>query len=241
VSLPLLSKNIALGNRDDFRKNLAKGIRLVFFLTVPASVGLWLLGEPIMSIIYEHGSKVTRVDIVESAHALRWYALGLAAYAGMKVLAPAFYALDRRKTPMMVSFFSIALNYGLNALFVQLGWGHQGLAMSTGCVALANFALLYFLMWRDIGPMESKRLVVTLGKVFLATDALALVCLGCDWLFLGDWERMHFLIKCLSLGLTIGLGMAAFAAVATALKLREMKDVAGAINRKLSRRLKRAA
>jgi putative peptidoglycan lipid II flippase len=238
VSLPLLSKNIALGNRDEFRKNLARGIRLVFFLTIPASVGLWLLGEPIMSVIYEHGSKVTRHDIVESAHALRWYALGLAAYAGMKVLAPAFYALDLRKTPMMVSFFSIALNYGLNALFVSMGMGHQGLAMSTGCVALTNFALLYWLMRRSIGSMESKRLLITLAKVFLATDALALVCLAGDWLFFAKWDRMNFFIKCLSLSLTIGIGMAAFVAVASALKLREMKDVVDVVNRKLSRRLR---
>lgn len=239
VSLPLLSKNIALGNRDEFRKNLARGIRLVFFLTIPASVGLWLLGEPIMSIIYEHGSKVTRHDVVESAHALRWYALGLAAYAGMKVLAPAFYALELRKTPMMVSFFSIALNYGLNALFVSWGMGHQGLAMSTGCVALTNFALLYWLMHRNIGSMETKRLLITLAKVFLATDALALVCLGCDWLFLAKWDRMNFFIKCLSLSLTIGIGMAAFVAVASVLKLREMKDVVDVVNRKLSRSRRR--
>lgn len=237
VSLPTLSKNIALGNRDEFRKNLAAGIRLVFFLTIPASVGLWLLGEPIMSIIYEHGDKVTRHDIIESSNALKWYALGLAAYAGMKVLAPAFYAMGLRKTPMIISLFSIALNYGLNAQFVVYGYGHQGLAMSTGIVALVNFALLYWLMHRNIGAMESKRLLMTLAKVLLATDALAFVCLGCDWLFLAKWDRMNFFIKCLSLGLTIGIGMVAFAAVASALKLREMKEVVDVINRKLSRRL----
>ncbi len=236
VTLPLLSKNAALGNRGEFRENLARGIRLVFFLTIPASVGLWLLGEPIMSIIYEHGEKVVRQDIVESAHALRWYALGLAAYAGMKVLAPAFYALDRRKTPMMVSFLSIAVNYTLNSQFISLGWGHQGLAMSTGCVALTNFALLYWLMWKDIGRMESKRLLVSLAKIFLATDALALVCIGCDWLFLSRWLTMHFIVRALGLGLTIFLGIAAFVAVAHALKLREMRDVVDAVNRKLSRR-----
>lgn len=235
VSLPLLSKNIALGNRDDFRANLAKGIRLVFFLTIPSSVGLWMLGEPIMSVIYQHGSKVTHHDVVQSAHALRYYALGLTAYAGMKVLAPAFYALDRRKTPMMVSFFSIALNYGLNAYFVRLGWGHQGLAMSTGCVALTNFALLYWLMRREIGQLDTRRLIISLVKIFLAADAMALVCLGCDWLFLSKWDKMGFLLQALALGLTITLAIAAFAAVARALKLREMQDVIDAVNRKLSR------
>jgi putative peptidoglycan lipid II flippase len=236
VTLPLLSKNAALGNREDFRKNLSRGIRLVFFLTLPASVGLWLLGRPIMSIIYEHGSRVTPQDITESAHALRWYALGLAAYAGVKVLAPAFYALDRRHTPMYVSFFSIALNYALNSLFVKLGWGHEGLAMSTGCVALANFALLYWFMRRQIGNLDTNRLIVALAKILLATDALALVCIGCDWLFLSKWDGMNFPLQALSLGLTIILALSAFIATARALKLREMRDVLDAVNRKLSRR-----
>lgn len=153
----------------------------------------------------------------------------------MKVLAPAFYALDRRKTPMMVSFFSIALNYGLNAYFVRLGWGHQGLAMSTGCVALTNFALLYWLMRREIGQLDTRRLIISLVKIFLAADAMALVCLGCDWLFLSKWDKMGFLLQALALGLTITLAIAAFAAVARALKLREMQDVIDAVNRKLSR------
>ncbi len=240
VTLPLLSKNAALGNRDEFRANLARGIRLVFFLTLPASVGLWLLGEPIMSIIFEHGKKVARLDIIEMARALRWYALGLAAYAGMKVLAPAFYAIERRKIPMYVSFFSIALNYGLNSLFVSLGWGHEGLAMSTGCVALTTFALLYWFMRRSIGHLQTNQLIVTLVKVFLATDALALVCVGCDWLFLSKWLEMSFFIRLLSLGMTIFLAIAAFVAVANMLRLREMRDIIDVVNRRLSRRRTRA-
>lgn len=236
VTLPLLSRNAAVGNRDEFCANLARGIRLVFFLTVPASVGLWLLGEPIMSIIFEHGKKVARLDIIEMAHALRWYALGLAAYAGMKVLAPAFYAIDRWRVPMYVSFFSIALNYGLNSLFVSLGWGHEGLAMSTGCVALTNFALLYWFMRKATGHLRTNQLIVTLAKVFLATDALALVCLGCDWLFLSRWLEMSFFIRLLSLGMTIFLAVAAFSAVANLLKLREMRDIIDVVNRRLSRK-----
>lgn len=240
VTLPLLSKNAALGNRDEFCANLARGIRLVFFLTVPASVGLWLLGEPIMSIIFQHGKKVVPLDIVEMAHALRWYALGLAAYAGMKVLAPAFYAIERRRIPMYVSFFSIGLNYGLNSLFVRLGWGHEGLAMSTGYVALTNFVLLYWFMHKEIGHLRTNQLLVTLAKVFLATDALALVCLGCDWLFLSKWLEMSFFLRLLSLGMTIFLAIAAFAGVANLLKLREMRDITDVVNRRLSRRRTRA-
>ena len=239
VALPFLSRSAALGNREEFRGALARGIRLVFFLTVPASVGLWMLSEPILSVIYEH-NKVTPYDIGQSAAALRYYSIGLAAYAGMKVLAPAFYAIGRRKTPMMVSFIAIGLNFGLNSVFTKLGYGHRGLALSTGCVALSNFVLLYWFMRREMARLETKQLFVALAKIFLASDALALVCWGAKWLLLDRWLTMGLLLRMSSLGLTIGVSLAAFCAVASMLGLREMRDLLDAVRRKLSRRAARA-
>ncbi len=235
VALPQLARSAALGNHEEFRDALSRGIRLVFFLTIPASVGLWMLSEQILSIIYQY-NKVTWHDIEESAAALRFYSLGLAAYAGMKVLAPAFYAIGKRKTPMLVSFLAIAVNFGLNSWFTKLGFGHRGLALSTGCVALTNFALLYWCMRREIVRMDTGRLIVTLVKVFLASDALALVCWGSKWLLLERWHTMGLLLRMSALGLTIVLAMGAFAAVAAMLRLREMRDLLGAVNRKLSRK-----
>ena len=239
VTLPLLSRQAALGNRDEFRAALARGLRLVFFLTIPASVGLWMLASPILSIIYEHG-KVTPEDTEQSAAALRYYALGLAAYAGMKVLAPAFYAIGKRKTPMVVSFISIGVNYGLNSWFMHWGYGFRGLAISTGCVALANFAILYFFMRKEIARLETKRLLIVLAKIFLASDALGLVCWGCQWLLLSRWAEMGLAFRAISLTLTIGLALAAFVLVAALLRLREMQDLLGAIQRKLGRKQRSA-
>ena len=240
VALPLLSRSAALGNRDEFREALSRGIRLVFSLTIPASVGLWMLSEPILSVIYQY-NKVTWHDIEESAAALRFYSLGLAAYAGMKVLAPAFYAIGRRKTPMVISFIAIGVNFGLNSWFTSLGFGHRGLALSTGCVALTNFGLLYWCMRREIARLDTRRLLVTLVKVFLASDALALVCWGGKWLLLERWHTMGLFLRMSALGLTIVLAMGAFAAVAAVLRLREMRDLLDAVNRKLSRKAARTA
>jgi len=239
VALPFLSRSAALGNREEFRGALARGIRLVFFLTVPASVGLWMLSEPILSVIYQH-NKVTWYDIEQSAAALRYYSLGLAAYAGMKVLAPAFYAIGRRNTPMIISFIAIGLNYSLNSYFTQLGYGHRGLALSTGFVALSNFLLLYWCMRREVAGLETKRLFVALAKVFLASDALALVCWGAKWLLLKPWDTMGLWMRMSSLGLTIAVSLAAFCAVASVLGLHEMRDLLDSVRRKLSRRTVRA-
>src|ERR1700734_4492494 len=105
-----------------FRGELAHAMRLAVLLTIPSTVGLIILAEPIISVLYQHG-KFNAVQAAQAAGPLRFYAIGLAGYAALKVLVNAFYALDRRKTPMSVSFVAVALNLLLNWIFTfRLGW-----------------------------------------------------------------------------------------------------------------------
>ena len=146
VTLPLLSRLAVAGDMPAFRSELSRAMRLAFLLTVPSTVGLMMLAEPIISVLYQHG-RFDAHQTAEAAGALRFYAIGLCGYAALKVLVNAFYALDRRKTPMLVSFMAVALNLLFNWIFTfRLGWGHRGLAFSTGCVATCNFLVLYGLM-----------------------------------------------------------------------------------------------
>src|SRR5271163_4273611 len=132
VTLPLLSRLVVANRLDVFRTELSKAMRLAFLLTIPATIGLMMLAEPIISLLYQHG-KFNAYQTAQTAGALRYYAIGLAGYAALKVLVNAFYALDRRKTPMLVSFLAVGLNLLFNWTFTfRLGWGHRGLAFSTG-------------------------------------------------------------------------------------------------------------
>src|SRR5205807_2155001 len=162
-TLPRVSRTPPLGDLCGFRSALAHALPLVTLLTIPAAIGLIILAEPIISVIYEHGrftSEATR----QTAGALQFYAIGLAAYSAVKVLAPAFYALDKRYLPMMVSIFSIVINFGLNWFFMfKLGLGHRGLALSTSLVALTNFLLLYIMMRKYAGSLETGTLVGLMG------------------------------------------------------------------------------
>ena len=201
VTLPVISKSAATGNIKDFRSTLAYGMRLAFFLTVPSTVGLICLARPIIGVIYQHG-RSTPYDTGQAGAALQFYALGLVAYSGIKVLAPAFYALDKRKTPMMVSFLSIAINLLLNWLFTfRLGFGHRGLALSTGFVALINFGVLYMLMRREVGLLETGLMLRSLAKIAVASALLGLVCwAGQTWLLAGSvhfgpvWRTLRLLV-----------------------------------------------
>jgi putative peptidoglycan lipid II flippase len=210
-------------------------MRLAFLLTFPATVGLILLAEPIMSVLFQHG-RFTAHEVFEAAAALRFYAIGLCGYAALKVLVPAFYAIDRRKTPMFVSFGAVGLNLLLNWLFtVRLGWGHRGLAFSTACIATTNFLLLYLLMHRHLGRLESRAMLWLLGRLLLACAVLAGICLLGAHYLLSGWAVERFWPKAGSLAAVIVAAAGAFFICATLLRIHEMQDIAHAVQRRLRR------
>src|SRR6202795_5105393 len=225
VTLPLLSRLVVAGQMTGFRAELARAMRLGLLLTVPSTVGLIMLAEPIISVLYQHG-KFTAYQAAQAAGALRFYAIGLAGYAALKVLVNAFYALDRRKTPMLVSFLAVALNLVLNWIFTfRLGGGYRGRLFSPGCIATFNFLLLYMLLRRDLHGLESRRLLVMLGKVAAAALALIAVCAASSHWLLADWETQPFLSKLAALLATVAVAGLVFAGCGTALHIEALKEL----------------
>src|SRR5438309_1074148 len=222
VTLPLISRSAAVGNTAEFRSALAHSIRLVLLLTIPAAIGLIILAEPIISVIYEHG-RFTPEATRQTAGALQFYAIGLAGYSAVKVLAPAFYALDKRHLPMLVSLLSILINFGLNWLFTfQLGLGHRGLALSTSLVAVTNFLLLYIMMRRYVGRLETGAMFQLLGKLLVAGILLAAICeVANRYLFephVSHWRKI------IELAVTIPVAAAAFFGALLALHVAEVRE-----------------
>ena len=236
VTLPLLSRLVVAGQMTGFRAELARAMRLMFLLTVPSSIGLMMLAEPIISVLYQHG-KFDAYEAAQAGGALRFYAIGLAGYAALKVLVNAFYALDRRKTPMLVSFLAVALNLLFNWIFTfQLHWGHLGLAFSTGCVATCNFLVLYVLMYRQLSGLELPRMLIMLGKTTIAGAALAGVCAASTHWLLSDWATQAFLPKTGALLGTVTVAGLVFFGVGAALRIEEVNELSGAVRRRLRRR-----
>jgi putative peptidoglycan lipid II flippase len=236
VTLPLVSRTAALGDMAGFRSALAHAIRLVTLLTVPAALGLILLARPIISVIYEHG-RFTSGATAQTAGALQFYAIGLAAYSAVKVLAPAFYAIDRRYLPMVVSMFSIVTNFILNWFFMfKMGLGHRGLALSTSLVALTNFLLLYIMMRKYAGTLETGALFGLLAKLAIPLALLAGVCwLGLTTMFypgahLPGWQKVFGVL------LVISVAAGVFFGSAFLFRVDEVRDVVDLVRRKLARR-----
>jgi putative peptidoglycan lipid II flippase len=235
VTLPLVARSAAAGNIPEFRGALAHALRLVLLLTIPSAIGLIILAEPIISLIYEHG-RFTAEATLQTAAALRFYAAGLVGYAAIKVLAPAFYAIDKRHLPMIVGLLSILENFALNWLFTfYLGWGHRGLALSTCLVATTDFVLLYIMMRRYAGDIETLTLLKTIAKLLAAGVMLAAICWAAVEFYLGSGSHLANWEKFVGVMTTIGVGSAVFFGTAYLLRVAELRDLAGLVRRRLSR------
>ncbi len=236
VTLPVVSKSAALGRGDEFRMILAKALRLAFFLTIPAAVGLMVLCQPIMDLLYGRG-KVTEYEVTQMAYALQFYAIGLLGYSGLKVLTPVFYAIDRRWIPMMVSIGSIVLNIFLNWLLMfKLGLGHRGLALSTASVAIINFVILYYVMKRAAFGLESRTFLSSLLRVSIASGVMAVVA----WLgyvyWIEPWQGRVFIWKAVALGGSISVAGVVYLGMTALLKVEETQDAIALVRRKLAGR-----
>ncbi len=235
VTLPALSRAAIDGIGPDFNQTLVKGLRLVAFLVLPCSIGLLLLADPIVSLLYERG-RFDAVDRMQTAGALRAYGYGLLAYAWLKVLQPAFYAIDKRWLPMMVGLVSLAINIGFNSLFVYvLRWGHESLALTTSISAALNFLLLYLAMNRFVGSLDGGKMLGLLGKLFIAAATMSAVCWAAlEWVFL-DLEKMNVMVKCGALMATVGLAAAMYFLTTKILRVDEADEAFNMIMKKLRR------
>ena len=235
VTLPALSRAAVEGIGPDFKPTLAKGLRLVAFLVLPSTIGLALLAEPIVSVLYERGA-FDAVDRAQTAVALRAYGYGLVCYAWLKVLQPAFYAIDKRWLPMVVSFFALGLNLCCNWFFVfVMRWGHESLALTTSISATFNFLILFIAMRKFAGDIGTVDLLTLLMKLALAGTAMAGVCVAANRFFFMDPAQLTFWLRAVGLVVTVGVAGLVYFAAARLLKVSEAKDALEMVTRRLRR------
>lgn len=234
ITLPVISRIAATKDLSQFGPTLGRAMRLAIFLTMPAAVGLWFFANPIIGLIYEHGKFFTE-DTAQTAFALQFYALGLVAYSCIKVLSPGFYAIDRKWIPMFVSLASLALNLGLNYVFIfKLGMQHRGLALSTAICAIANFLTLYCLMSLS-HSLQTARLLFTVVRCTIASVALGATC----------YYSLHYLanyiynpsiwIRGLSLLILISFAGIVYLSASLILKIDSAISIINTIKQKLSK------
>src|SRR2546428_2833737 len=170
VILPTLSRATADREAEKVRGLLSTTMRLLLFVTVPATLGLIVLRVPIIHVLFERG-RFTREDTFLTASALAYYAIGLLPFASANIQATAFYAHRDTRTPVKVGALTFFLHLGLNfALWRPLK--HSGIALSTSISALADSALLAWMLRGRAGEYLDAAVARSLWHTLVAAGAM---------------------------------------------------------------------
>ena len=227
VLLPELSRALKAGDDEQATALQNRSLEFSIALTLPAAVGLIVIPEDIIRLVYERGA-FDAIATQNTANALIAFASGLPAYVMIKVFQPAFFAREDMKTPFWFSLIMVATNVVLSLLLFPI-YGHVGIAIATSVSAWVNLLLLVMTQWRrgDFKPDHTtiKRLVlllvcsITMGATLLLIQTNLSVMIG-----------EAFLIQLLFVGGMIAGGAGVYFGMALLI---------GAIDRSLVKRLLR--
>jgi putative peptidoglycan lipid II flippase len=233
ASTPALSRLAAQNNTATMRSTVASAIGLMLALNIPATLGLIALAAPIIALIFEHG-RFTAADTASTARALQFYALGLIGYSVVRIVSPAFYALQKSRIPVMASIATVIANVVLNVMLVRV-MGFAGLALGTSLAAILNAALQLFMLRRELGGIEARRITVTFLKVTLAAIPMAAAAWYAD-LWLQTWlPGTAIPLQAVRVVGAIGVALAVLSAAAWILRLHEFEEARGMVLRRFQR------
>jgi putative peptidoglycan lipid II flippase len=171
--LPRFTRQIALGEWAAFRQQVVEALELVWFLTIPAAAGLWAIRVPLIRLLFERG-EFNGMSTLMTADALGYFAFGLWAVAGFRVLLGAWYALGRAYVTVWTGVGALAINVLLSIFFVG-PLGHSGLALAVSVAAIANLLSMIILLGNHLGGIQVGRLLLSSARCLTAAIIMAAV------------------------------------------------------------------
>lgn len=209
VILPALSRDHVSQDKDKFKRNMNWALTMVCALGIPSCLGLMVLAEPILSVIFERGA-FTSNDVSMAGMSLLAYASGLVSFMLIKIFAPGYYARQDTKTPVKFGIIAMIANMAFNVIFA-IPFGYVGLAIATSLSATLNAGLLYRgLVKAGVYQLESV-VLWRLVKMLLAAAVMAAVVfmlqLQVDWSLLTFSHRVSYVVTWLSAALVSYLVM----------------------------------
>ncbi|MDT8318117.1 MAG: murein biosynthesis integral membrane protein MurJ [bacterium] len=171
--LPTMSEQVSTGRLEDMHDSITFSIKVMSFITLPAAAGLFALSVPLFSLFFQRGA-FDYDTTLKSADALRYYAVGLWAIGGVKMVVPAFYAMQDMKTPVRGAFAAFISNVLLSLLLMG-PLLHGGLALATSLSSLINLAFLIFVIRERAGKIIDRVMLSSFMKSLLASCATGVV------------------------------------------------------------------
>lgn len=222
VILPALSSRHVDQSKDGFAATMDWGVRMVLLMGFPAMLGLIVLSEPMLRVLFMRG-EFGVTEVTAAGKSLVAYGVGLQAFMLIKVLAPGYYARQDTKTPVRFGIIAMVANMVFNALLI-FPLGYVGLALATAMSGILNAGLLAWgLSQRDIYHPSRQTLMFAL-KVTVASSGMAALLW---WLSppLSVWAEWNLLSSSLHLLSYIGAGALCYGALllVTGVRIKHLK------------------
>ncbi len=232
VLLPSLSSYVSKGDYEQFHNTYTFTLKLMLLILIPSLAGLIALRIPICNILYQRG-EFTYESTLATAQTLSGYCLGLWAVGGLRVTAPAFYAMQDTKTPVVVAFFSFLLNAALGyVLGFTLKLEHTGLALANSTSSIFNFLALIYLLERRTGDLKARTVFNFCLKMIVVSAIMAAAAWKIS--MYADWTGSAFsLKKTIVLVLSIGAAGLIFIICTKIFKIEEAGFLVNLIRRKM--------
>jgi len=232
--LPMMSHQAAAKDYSGLKKTLAFSVRIVAFITVPAMLGLMILREPIVRVLFQHGQFLAASTRL-TARALLYYAIALPGLATVKLVVPAFYSTKDTKTPVIVAGISLVINVVLNILFLKT-WlftkvQNGGPALATGLACYFDFFALLIIFRLRYGALGIREILTSFSRISLCAGIMGVAC----W-FGGHYTQFtthsRFLVQLLVFAGLLGGATALYLALAWVFRCHEMEEIYGITMRK---------
>ncbi|MGH7540734.1 MAG: murein biosynthesis integral membrane protein MurJ [Gemmatimonadota bacterium] len=223
--LPGMSERWATGHPDGVRALVGRGLRDTAVVTIPASLGIIALAEPIASLLFEHGEAV-HADAVAIARTMQGFALGLLFFSSFQLLTRTLYAMQDMRTPALVNVAAAAVNVAAAVVYTEgFGLGLRGMALAHATSYLVGAAALLLLVRRRLGPIDGRRIAATAAKALAAGGASAAAALGVASVWQTGSGSTSVLVLGAGVGAAIVLGVLVFVLVALILRVEEVDDL----------------
>ena len=177
--LPMMAHQAAANNYEGLKKTLTFAVRIVAYITVPSAMGLMILREPVIRVLFQHGQFVAESTRL-TARPLLYYAIGLPALACVKLIVPAFYSARDTKTPVIVASISFVLNIVLNFIFLEFlfrRFQNGGPALATALATFFDFFTLFIIFRLRYGPLGMFEILRSISKISLCSVIMGAGCM----------------------------------------------------------------
>lgn len=174
---PTLATQVTLNKLDDFRQTFSLGLRTVFFINIPASVGLLILREPIVRLLYSSG-RFTEENVRITAYALLFFTLSIAFQAGIQILTRGYYSINDTITPVKVGGVTVLLNVILNYMFINylyLEYPVGSLIFASSISIIFNMVALAYIFNKKMGGINTKKIIISVTKTSIASLIMGMI------------------------------------------------------------------